>query len=655
MDFSSFSVTAITRRRPLTPSNSTYWTDDHSSNSSPDFLQLQNQSQQQKQPPQLQRHLNLIDIIFYGVGCSVGAGIYSLVGIGAHIAGPSIALSFLLCGCACIFTSLSYAEFAARVPLAGSAYTFTYVSFGELCGWLVGWNLTLGYGISAAVVARSWADYVVGFLQSIRFFGSGTDNSDWIIWLTKLPVDIWGFQLTCCPLSMLIIGFCTLILITGVKESSRFNTAMTILNLSVLGFVLLSGVGTGTIVSSNLHPVFPHGLLGMARGAALVFFAYLGFDMVACLSEEVQNPEVNMPIGIIGSLMASMAIYTSVSIAVVGMAPISLLGSDVPVTNALLANACCAHDAQLLDNSVSTCLSYSCNPTLFPLLMIASRVISFGAIFGLTTATFACLMGQPRIFYSMAQDGLLFKIYARVHPKTGVPTVGTILTGVFTALLSCFLDLESLANAISLGTLQVFTFVNAGVILLRMRPTEVEDTGDNPNIHSEGTPLLLNPNSPIVRDPRAAAVVRSLRLIKKKSRDIRIELGHRGIHYTVHDNGSKPVWLVLIFTLCTLLTSASISNSWNILISLALLIIATISALGLFILPRTAPPETFACPFVPLVPLLGILCNTYMMGSMPSYIWYIISVWLFFGLSFYCIYGIHHSELRNHGNLQPST
>jgi amino acid transporter len=648
MDFSSFSVTAITRRRPLTPCSSTHRIDDHSL-SSPELKQLQNQ---QQKPQQLQRHLKLTDIIFYGVGCSVGAGIYSLVGIGAHIAGPSIALSFLLCGCACIFTSLSYAEFAARVPLAGSAYTFTYVSFGELCGWLVGWNLTLGYGISAAVVARSWAEYVVGFLQGIQMFGWEKENSRWIIWLTKLPVDILGYEFTCCPLSMVIIGFCTLILITGVKKSSRFNTAMTILNLSVLGFVLLSGIGTGTIVSKNLFPVFPHGLLGMARGAGLVFFAYLGFDMVACLSEEVQNPEINMPIGIIGSLMASMTIYTSVSIAVVGMAPISLLGNDVPVTNALLANACCSHDAQLLDNSVSTCLSYSCNPVLFPLLMVGSRVISFGAIFGLTTATFACLMGQPRIFYSMAQDGLLFKIYARVHPKTGVPTVGTILTGIFTAILSCFLDLESLANAISLGTLQVFTFVNAGVILLRMRPTENEENSGTPNIHSEETPLLWNPNSPIVRDPRAAAVVRSLGLIKKKSRDIRMELGNRGIYYTVHDNGSKPVWLVVIFTLGTLLTSVSITNSWNICISLAMLLIALISALGLFILPRTAPPETFACPFVPLVPLLGILCNSYMMGSLPSYIWYIISVWLLIGLLFYGLYGIHHSELRNHGNQQ---
>ncbi|KAI2514373.1 amino acid/polyamine antiporter [Fragilaria crotonensis] len=558
MDLSSYSISAITRRRPLTPSNSyinntvAVASATVSGSGVRDNLSLQqNQPQQQEREntPQhnnkLHRHLTLTDIIFYGVGCSVGAGIYSLVGL--------------------------------------VAYTFTYVSFGELCAWLVGWNLTLGYAVSAAVVARSWADYVMGFVQG--FLVDSDDNTNYnnnssTQWLTKLRIPmVFGDDYTCCPLSMVIIGFCTLVLVTGVKESSRFQTAMTVLNLSVLGFVLLAGLGTGTVRAENLFPIFPHGIAGMARGAGLVFFAYLGFDMVACLSEEVKNPERNMPIGIIGSLVVSMSIYVSVALVVVGMAPAILLGQDIPVTNALLANACCSPSQQLQQDAVTTCLSYAtCDPILLPILFVGSRIISFGAIFGLTTATFSCLMGQPRIFYSMAQDGLLFKIYARVHPRTGVPTIGTILTGIFTALVACFFDLESLANAISLGTLQVFTFVNAGVILLRMRPlTTISDntTASSPYA-KETTPLLGEPKSPIVRDPRAAAVVRSLGLIKKSSRDIRTSLGLR----------------------------------------------------------------------VPVIPLLGILCNSYMMGSMPSTTWLVISAWLMAGLLFYGIYGIHHSELR---------
>ncbi|KAG7340410.1 amino acid transporter [Nitzschia inconspicua] len=484
--------TAITRRRPL-----------HRQKQQSNTTSMNEASQAENQ--RLKRTLSLTDLIFYGVSCSVGAGIYSLVGIGANLAGPGIALSFALCGVACIFTSLGYAEFAARVPLAGSAYTFTYVSFGELCGWLVGWNLTLGYAVSASVVARSWAAYLVGFVQGMLHateINVGDDGDQTITSMPKVSKFLhWSIHAPlpnlfstrddsaidnatitnsyeCCPLAMLIIILCTLVLLTGAKESSRFNSAMTILNLSILGFVILVGTVSGTAFQvDNLTPVLPHGWQGVGRAAGLVFFSYLGFDMVSCLSEEVEHPERNMPIGIIGSLLTSMLIYCMVSIVVVGLAPVMLLGEDIPIVNALLANACCTHDEQVsaasLDDATlrqDACLNYACKPILHSMLYIVSRIVSFGAIFGLTTACFACLMGQPRIFFSMAQDGLLFKIYAKVNPKTGVPTMGTILTGVFTALVACFIDLESLANAISLGTLQVFTFVNAGVIILRMTP-----------------------------------------------------------------------------------------------------------------------------------------------------------------------------------------
>lgn len=384
--FSSFSVQALTRRRPLTS---------RQEQRPPDQHHIRQDEQQQHR---LHRKLGLSDLIFYGVGCSVGAGIYSLVGVGAHLAGPAIALSFFVCGMACIFTALCYAEFAARVPLAGSAYTYAYVSFGELCGWLVGWNLTLGYAVSSAVVARSWAEYSVDFFQQVASIPVPS-------WWTKFPVlqVLFGIEsissYTCCPLAMVIINLCTLVLITGVKESTRFNTAMTLLNLSILGFVLLSGTATGSLHPDNLLPVFPHGLAGMARGSGLVFFSYLGFDMVACLSEEVKNPARNMPIGIVGSLVASMTIYVSVALVVVGMAPLTILGNDVPIVNALLANACCTHEQQLQDNAVASCLSYTAchdHPLRNPLLFWGSRVVSFGAIFGLTTATFSCLMGQPR-------------------------------------------------------------------------------------------------------------------------------------------------------------------------------------------------------------------------------------------------------------------
>ena len=606
-------TSTIFRRRPLT-ANPRHG-DDHSTLHQGQEHNVNDSTHPAASQPRLKRSLNLTDLIFYGVGCSVGAGIYSLVGIGAEIAGPSIALSFLFCGIACCFTSLAYAEFSARVPLAGSAYTFTYVSFGELCGWLVGWNLTLGYAISAAVVARSWAEYFLRFLDGLLL--PGMDASHWQ-WLIHLPIHLpfVANDYTCCPLAVVIIGFCTMILITGAKESTRFNTVMTILNLSVLGFVLLAGIGTGTVHHDNLFPIFPHGLAGTAQGAGLVFFSFLGFDMVACLSEEVSNPARNMPIGIIGSLLVSMAIYVSIAIVVVGMAPVSILGGEVPIVNALLANACCTHEDQLDLAADTTCLSYDCTPILHSVLYTGSRMVSFGAIFGLTTATFACLMGQPRIFYSMAQDGLLFPIYARVHPDTGVPTIGTILTGIFTALIACFIGLEVLANVISLGTLQVFTFVNAGVIILRTRAPETTAPVDSTSAME---------SSPLVQNKEASAVARSMGLVKKTSRQIRDSLrtSEGTTSYAtasteaVQQNGSKPQWLSFLFTLSCLLGSAAVSHGWNFAVVGVSLLVGCTCAGVLFYLPQVSPPETFQCPWVPFVPLMGILCNSYMMGSMP--------------------------------------
>jgi len=722
--------TAIKRRKPLTPLPSP--------RQSPKIGRQIEAQGQIEDATSLKRTLGVTDLIFYGIGCSVGAGIYSLVGIGAKVAGPAISLSFALCGIACCFTSLGYAEFAARVPLAGSAYTFTYLSFGELAGWLVGWNLTLGYAVSAAAVSRSWAVYVAGFFhgflrdQSTNVNGElGVDqtlsatsriSADKVLqWLTKAPIPnlFGGEDYECCPLAAIVILLCTSVLVTGAKESSRFNTVMTILNLMVLGFVVVTGWTTGNVrIHDNLltPSFFPEGFDGVGRAAGLVFFSYLGFDMVSCLSEEVKNPERNMPIGIVGSLVASSIVYCVVSLTVVGMAPIELLGEDVPIVNALLANACCTYDEQVQDISADAtpfyeCLSYSsCDATnaidrngstfVFSLLINGSRVVSCGAIFGLTTATFACLMGQPRIFFSMAQDGLLFKIYGRVNPDRGVPIEGTIITGVVTAFVACFIDLESLANTISLGTLQVFTFVNAGVIILRMSPPlipEIIELGVAEDSDEKiGTPFtfaaneskrsecsILDEQSRLI--PPLSMKAGSLRriynvsvdtssnrtstrsallpdeggaiLVREATRDLsgNSSLVDSGSDDTtksgnqlrsLEQNGSKPHLLTLVTTICAVLSSTGVSHSWPAWLIMTMLAITFLSAIALFRLPQISPPSTFSCPYVPAIPLMGIFANSYMMGSLPFSTWYVIAIWLLAGVCFYFSYGIHHSELR---------
>lgn len=291
-----------------------------------------------------------------------------------------------------------------------------YVSFGEFCGWMTGWFLTLGYGFTASVVARSWAEYVASFLRStidaLSWTATSVDNdtsssssSDSIHhavpleYLTKLPLSFVWKNYTCSPLSIVIIAICTLVNVLGAKESSRFNNSMTFLNLSVLSFVVLTGLGTEAVDMDNLSPFLPHGIPGVASGAGLVFFAFIGFDMVACLSEEVIHPERNMPIGIVGSLLICTFIYVTVSLVVVGMAPVDLLGPDVPIANAFLANACCTHQEQLADNAPEQCLMHSmCSTTVLQravqrVLLYGGRFVSFGAIFGLTSGTFTSLMG----------------------------------------------------------------------------------------------------------------------------------------------------------------------------------------------------------------------------------------------------------------------
>ncbi|TMW56622.1 hypothetical protein Poli38472_006632 [Pythium oligandrum] len=499
----------------------------------------------------LKKCLTLRDLIAYGVGCSVGAGVYSLVGVGAQITGPAVSLSFLISGIACIFTSLTYSEFAARVPITGSAYTFVYLTFGELAAWLIGWNLTLGYGISAAGIARSWASYAESFLHQ---FGLHIPH-----WLVR--TDMLGAS--CSILASVLVILCTFILLAGVHESAKFNAFVTLLNIVVLLFVI--GFGSTQVEATNWEPFAPEGFPGIMTGAGVVFFSYLGFDMVACLAEEVKDPQRTLPKGIIGSLLISMTIYVGVSLVVTGMAPISILGSEIP-----LINAFSYHHMEW-----------------------AGHIVSFGSIFGLTTAAFTCLMGQPRIFYQMAQDGLLPELFANLNRKTKVPVASTIFTGILVSVIAFVFELDFLANVISCGTLQVFTFVNAGVLLLRMKTAR-------------------------------------------------------------HQRGSV-VQRVLGFTIASVFLSLSLVFQWHWTAQVFQGILVIASFLGIYNLDKQSVEATssFLCPFVPFVPCAGILANIYMMTSLPFHAWLGVSAWLLIGSLLYFFYGIHHSALNSFADRTP--
>lgn len=562
----------------------------------------------------LRRSLNAVDLVLYGLGSAVGAGIYILAGIGAKLAGPAIALSFLGCGLSCTLTALAYAEFSSLIPASGSAYIYTYVAFGEVYAFCVGWNLILGYGFTASVAARAWADYVGDFLVKIT-------GADWIIpYCTE--VSLFTEDYTCSPLSVVIVAVSTIVLLRGAKDSSTFNNFICLTNLSILALIVVSAIATRSIETDNLVPFAPQGLPGIMRGAGLVFYAFIGFDMVASLSEEVVDPERNMPIGIVGSLLLSTLIYCGVTLAIVGMTPLAFLGETTPLVNAILANACCTHPEQIevvkALGDVEVCLK-ACPVLELPILGFISRVVSGGAGLGLMAACFTSLMGQPRIFYRMALDGLWFPLFARVNPETQTMSEGILMTGFVAALIACFVPLEALANLISLGTLMVFTFVDAGVILLRIG-----------NVAERSS-----------QDPEDGADEFKTDMVKNQQK--------------------RVIKLLIVFTLSVLGASFTLSNGLGSSTRLPLLLCASVACLCGVLICYTPASWTkkyadtatstylrsthFECPCFPVIPLGGVALNTVLMGGLPLSSWILCAIWLGCGLAVYISYGIHHSTL----------
>lgn len=457
------------------------------------------------------------------------------------------------------------------------------------------------------MTARAWGDYTGAFLIRVLPWPEIWEN------LTELPLFGSSFDYTCSPLSVVIIGLSTAILLRGAKDSAWLNNLMTLANISLLLLVVVAGVASGSEDAGNLLPFAPGGLPSVLQGAGLVFFAFIGFDQVASLTEEVVHPEKNMPIGIVGSLVVATFIYVGVSLAVVGMASFRYLGETVPIINALLVNACCDHIEQVEAISVDECLG-KCQMFRRPALLYVAHIVSGGAIFGLSASCFTSLMGQPRIFHRMSHDGLWFAAFGEVDSDTQVPSTGIKVTGAACAFLACFVPLEALANLISLGTLMVFTFVDAGVIILRLR-----------NVHES---IYLSIQNPQEKDDQ------------------------KRLQNAIHQN---VVYLLICFFVLLLLASKVLQNLEAKFWVVILIVAACSCGWMILSLPPTwtvledhrvhGHTAQFNCPCVPVVPLGGVACNTFMMGSLPPTSWLLCGAWLGLGMFVYFSYGIHNSAL----------
>jgi basic amino acid/polyamine antiporter, APA family len=376
----------------------------------------------------LKKDLGAFDLSMLGIGAIIGTGIFVLTGVAAaEHAGPALILSFILSGLACVFAALCYAEFASTVPVSGSAYTYSYATFGEVIAWILGWDLILEYGLASAAVASGWSGYLQGLLAGfgIHFPQAITSAYD--------PAKGTFIDVP----AILIILIITLLLTQGVKKSAKFNTIMVIIKLVVV--LLFIGVGAWYVKPSNWTPFMPFGFSGVTAGAATVFFAYIGFDAVSTAAEEVKNPQKNMPIGIITSLLVCTVLYIIVSAILTGIVPYTELG---------------------VKNPVAFALNYINQDWV-------AGFISLGAIAGITTVLLVLLYGQSRLFYAISRDGLLPKVFSKVDKKKQTPLVNSWITCLLISIFAGLVPLNKLAELTNIGTLFAFMTVAVGILFLR--------------------------------------------------------------------------------------------------------------------------------------------------------------------------------------------
>jgi APA family basic amino acid/polyamine antiporter len=435
---------------------------------------LQTEAAAEGQEVTLKRALGALNLTMLGIGAIIGAGIFVLTGTAAaQTAGPAIVLSFVVAGLGCLFAGLCYAEFASMIPIAGSAYTYGYATLGEFVAWIIGWDLILEYLFGAATVAVGWSGYFVAFLRD----NLGIHLS--AAW-TQAPLGVVGTHtlvrnLMCIDPSgaataavngacqagavlqpgiinlpaIVLVGLMSTLLVVGIKESANFNNVIVFIKVAIV--ILVIAFGFMYVNSANWHPFIPpntgefghFGFSGIIRGAAVVFFAYIGFDAVSTAAQEAKNPQKDMPIGILASLGICTVLYILMALVMTGLTNYKDLNVPHPVFVAINAAG--------------------------PALAWLGIFVNIGAILGLASVVLVMLMGQPRIFFSMSRDGLLPAVFGKVHPKFQTPYVTTIVTGVVAALVAGFFPIDLLGQLVSIGTLLAFVIVCFGIMVLRYK------------------------------------------------------------------------------------------------------------------------------------------------------------------------------------------
>ncbi|KAK4282091.1 hypothetical protein QN277_013509 [Acacia crassicarpa] len=589
-------------------------------------------SSHQKTEGQLAKELSVPHLIGIGVGSTIGAGVYVLVGtVAREHSGPALAFSFLIAGLAAALSAFCYAELASRCPSAGSAYHYSYICIGEGAAWLIGWALILEYTIGSSTVAR-------GISPNMAAFFGGMDHLPFFLARHHIP----GTDMVVDPCAAIVTLIITGLLCVGIKASTTVQGIITSVNVCALMFVIIAGTYLGFKSGWAGYELpsgyFPFGFDGLLAGSATVFFAYIGFDSVASTAEEVKNPQRDLPLGIGAAVFLCCALYMIVSIVVVGLVPYYAIDPDTPVSSAF-AN----HGMQW-----------------------AAYVINAGAFTALCSSLMGGILPQPRILMAMARDGLLPPLFSDINKCSHIPLKSTVTTGLVAAIMAALMDVSELAGMVSVGTLLAFTMVAISILILRYIPP---DEVPLPSFHEQSNDSVSSKNSSISDrrcDKHGEVNISASEDIKPVAtkEDMRIHCPLISQHFNIgnhlHEGHRRKIvgWTIALTCLGVLiLTYAASASNLPRPVRFTFCGVGGFLVLsGLIFLTCINQDDArhnfgysggFLCPWVPLLPIASILINCYLLINLGADTWARVSIWLAIGVLVYVFYGRTHSSLRN--------
>ncbi|XP_030517588.1 cationic amino acid transporter 2, vacuolar-like [Rhodamnia argentea] len=573
---------------------------------------------------QLAKELSVLHLIAIGVGSTIGAGVYILVGtVAREHSGPALTFSFLIAGIAAALSAFCYAELASRCPSAGSAYHYSYICVGEGVAWLIGWALILEYTIGGSAVAR-------GISPNLALLFGGGDSLPFFLARQYIP----GLDIVVDPCAAVLVIVVTGLLCVGIKESTLAQGIVTTANVCAMIFVIVAGsyLGFKTGWPGYELPTgyFPFGVDGMLAGSATVFFAYIGFDSVASTAEEVKNPQRDLPLGIAAALSICCALYMMVSIVIVGLVPYFAMDPDTPISSAFASHG----------------------------MHWAAYIITAGAVTALCSTLMGSILPQPRILMAMARDGLLPSFFSDINKRTQVPIKSTIVTGIGAATLAFFMDVSQLAGMVSVGTLLAFTMVAISVLILRYvppdevpLPSSLQESIDAYSDSQESSGFISQ-----VSHGKSEDSIQPLLGKKEASIDCPI-IVEKVEEVLTEKNRRKIAGWTIMFTCigALILTYSASSLGLPSYLRFSLCGVGgTFLLSGLIVLTCIDQDERrhkfghaggFICPFVPLLPIACILINVYLLINLGAATWARVSVWLIVGVLVYVFYGRTHSSL----------